>query len=87
MHNDAIYEQLTSVFRDVFQDDALTIAPETTAQDVAGWDSGRMIELIMAAESQFGIRFTSREVDAMARVGDFAETIARKTAGRADGRG
>ncbi|MET0257421.1 MAG: acyl carrier protein [Methylobacterium sp.] len=82
MNRDAVYEQLTAVFRDVFQDDTLTIAPETTAQDVAGWDSGRMIELIMTAESRFGIRFTSREVDAMARVADFAETIARKTAGQ-----
>ncbi len=82
MQKDAIYEQLTSVFRDVFQDDALTISPDTTAQDVEGWDSGRMIELVMAAESHFGIRFTSREVDGMMRVADFADTIERKTAGQ-----
>ena len=60
---------------------AIVLSPGTTADDIEGWDSGRMIELIIAAEAKFGVRFTTREVDGMARVADFVETIARKTAG------
>ncbi|NEU13240.1 acyl carrier protein [Methylobacterium sp. BTF04] len=80
MQPDAITAQLTAIFRDVFGDPALVITPDTKADDIAGWDSGRMIELIVAAESEFGIRFTTREVDGMARVADFVAIIAAKTA-------
>jgi acyl carrier protein len=82
MHTDAVQARLTALFRDVFGDPALVIHPDTTANDVEGWDSGRMVELIVAAESEFGIRFTTREVDGMARVADFIAIIARKTADR-----
>jgi len=82
MHADAVQARLTQLFRDVFDDPTLVIRPETTANDIAGWDSGRMIELIVAAEAEFGIRFTTREVDGMARVADFVAIIAAKTADR-----
>lgn len=32
-------ERLTDVFRDVFEDDALTVDHRTTAKDAEGWDS------------------------------------------------
>lgn len=83
MQPDAIETQLTAIFRDVFGDPALVITPDTTAGDVEGWDSGRMIELIVAAESEFGVRFTTREVDGMARVADFVAIIGRKLAAKA----
>lgn len=78
---DAIYARLTDVFREVFEDPDLVLRPEITARDVPGWDSGKMIEILMATEEAFGITFTSREVDTMLRVGDLAETLNRKTAG------
>ncbi|HEX8417657.1 MAG TPA: acyl carrier protein [Methylobacterium sp.] len=81
MRTDEIYAGLTSIFHDVFSDEAIVLSPTTTADDIEGWDSGRMIELIIAAEARFGVRFTTREVDGMARVADFVETIARKTTG------
>ena len=81
MMSDAIYARLTNVFREVFEDPNLALRPEMTARDVPGWDSGRMVEILMATEDAFGIAFTAREVDAMLRVGDLAETVGRKTAG------
>lgn len=82
MHTDAVQARLTTLFREVFGDPDLAIHPETTANDIDGWDSGRMIELIVAAEAEFGIRLTTREVDGMARVADFIAIIAAKTADR-----
>lgn len=83
MTSDAIYARLTELFREIFEDPALVLRPETTASDVPGWDSGRMVEILMATEEAFGITLTTREVDALARVGDLADTVARKTAGGA----
>ncbi|SFL17398.1 acyl carrier protein [Methylorubrum salsuginis] len=81
MTPDEIDARLTDIFREVFDDPALVLRPEMTARDVAGWDSGRMVDILMATEEAFGITFTTREVDALARVGDLAETVARKLAG------
>ncbi len=81
MTSDEIDARLTDIFREVFDDPAMTLRPDMTARDVAGWDSGRMVEILMATEEAFGITFTTREVDALARVGDLADTIARKRAG------
>lgn len=81
MTSDEIDARLTDIFREVFDDSAMTLRPDMTARDVAGWDSGRMVEILMATEEAFGITFTTREVDALASVGDLADTIARKRAG------
>lgn len=75
-----IYAELTSVFRDVFDDDTLTIAPETTAADVPNWDSRAHVALIVATEMRFGIRFRASEFGKLANVGEFVSLIARKLA-------
>lgn len=80
MDDGQVYQELTAIFREVFADEAIVLRPETTAVDIPGWDSGRMIELIIAAEERFKVRFTSREVDRFERVGDFARTIREKSA-------
>lgn len=71
---------LSDVFRDIFQDPALQIERDTTADDVEGWDSARMVEIIMEAEARFGVTFTTRETDGLKCVGDFIDLIAHKTA-------
>lgn len=81
MTSDEIDARLTDIFREIFDDPALVLRPDMTARDVAGWDSGRMVEILMATEEAFAITFTTREVDALARVGDLADAIARKRAG------
>jgi acyl carrier protein len=76
-----IYPALTTIFHDVFLRDDLTLTAETTANDVDGWDSFKQIEIIMASEEQWKIRFSTRELDAMRSVGDLVRTIAAKTGG------
>ncbi len=71
---------LNDVFRDIFQDQTLPIERDTTADDVEGWDSARMVEIIMEVEARFGVTFTTRETDGLKCVGDFIDLIARKTA-------
>jgi len=71
-----IYEQLSEIFRDIFLRDDIVPTPETTAQDVEGWDSFKMIEIVMAVESRFGIKVKSKELDQLESVGDLVRLIA-----------
>ncbi len=70
-----IYERLNGVFRDVFDDDSISVNEQTTANDIEDWDSLNHITLIDAVESEFGIRFTMGEVSGMKNVGEMAQII------------
>ena len=76
-----IYPALTTIFRDVFLRDEMEITPALSAKDVQGWDSFKQIEIVMASEEHWTIRFTTRELDALRCVEDLARTIAGKTGG------
>jgi len=76
-----VYPALTTIFRDVFLRDDLTLSPDLSAKDVQGWDSFKQIEIIMASEEHWKIRFSTRELDALRSVGDLVRTIAAKSGG------
>lgn len=72
-----IYAALSETFADVFQR-PVELHAGLTARDVQGWDSFKQIEIIMATEERFGIRFTTKELDSLQSVGDLARVIAGK---------
>lgn len=78
MRRDLVEQKLTQIFRDVFAAPELTIGPRTTASDVKGWDSLSHINLILAVERGFNIRFATREVRKLENVGDLMEIIEKK---------
>ena len=73
-------EQLNDIFRRVFDDEAIRITPDTTANDIDGWDSLSHINLITAVETMFKIRFTQKELLRQRTVGDLIADIERKLA-------
>ncbi len=75
MLNDKLFSDLTAVFRDVFDDDNLTLTPATTAADIEGWDSLNHIRLVLSVEKQFGFSFSAAEIGVLKNVGEFAELI------------
>ena len=81
MNAETIWPKLTDIFRNQFQDNQLTIGPETTADDVEGWDSLAHVQLLVAVEKAFGIRFNTGEVVSLANVGEMVELIALRTVG------
>jgi acyl carrier protein len=83
MQEAELYSELTDIFRDVFALDDLELRPELTAKDVPGWDSFKQIEIILALEAKYAIRFHTRELDALHNVGDLARTVLAKTSGAA----
>jgi acyl carrier protein len=78
MSDAAFYPVLTEIFRDVFMRD-IALRPELTAKDVQGWDSFKQIEIIVALEERYGIKFHTKELDALNNVGDLARVLAQKT--------
>ena len=80
MNDTDIWQRLTEVFRDVFDDDTIVIAPETTAKDIEGWDSLANIELLVAIEKRFSrVKFNTGEVANLRNVGELVAAIKRKT--------
>jgi len=78
MSNDEVVTKLSAVFQTVFGNNQLEISRATTAQDVEGWDSLMHINLIVAVEREFKVRFTTREISGLHNVGEFMDVIARK---------
>ena len=75
MTREAIYEKLNEVFQDVFDDDSITVNPETTADDIEDWDSLEHINLVSAVEKAFGVKFTMAQVVGMKNVGEMVDVI------------
>jgi acyl carrier protein len=73
-----IYEKLTTIFHDVFLRDDIVLSAELSARQVPDWDSFKQIEIIIAVESEFGIKFGTREMDSLKNVGDLVQLIAVK---------
>ncbi|WP_213806467.1 acyl carrier protein [Granulicella sp. dw_53] len=80
MQQQEIYAQLTEIFRDVFDDDTLVLTPSLTAADVQEWDSFNHINLIVAVEAGFNIKFQTAELESLQQVGHFADLIHQKLA-------
>lgn len=74
-----IYAELGEIFQDVFLRDDLQLRPDLMAKDVPGWDSFKQIDIILAVEAKYGIKFNTRELDSLNNVGDLVKVIATKT--------
>lgn len=70
-----VTERLNSIFRDVFDDDSITVNDNTTSADIEDWDSIEHITLIDAVEHEFKMRFKMKEVSGMKNVGEMISII------------
>jgi len=73
-----LLDRLNEIFCEVFDDDDIKIAPEMTANDVDGWDSLSHVNLIVAIETKFNVRFNQKELLKQRNVGDLMAVIQRK---------
>ncbi len=72
------WQTLTGVFQQVFEDDTIQINEQTTADDIDGWDSLSHVNLIVAVETTFNIRFSQKELLTFKNVGDLVRSIESK---------
>lgn len=73
-----IQNELNRIFREIFDDNSIQIRPEMTADDVHDWDSFNHINLIVAVETKFNIKFKTAELESLRNVGHLLEMIEKK---------
>ena len=78
MNREKIIERLNEVFRDVFDNEDITVTDTTIADDIEEWDSLEHISLIAAVEKAFKMRFTMKEVSGMKNVGEMINILCER---------
>lgn len=71
-------ERLQVIFREVFDDENIILKRETTSADIDDWDSLAQINLIVAIEDEFKIKFNIEEISMLQNVGEMLDLIERK---------
>ncbi len=80
MTREEVFEEITKVFREEFDDPSLVIVDETDSGDIEDWDSLAHVELVMTMEKVFNMKFNIKEVGKLKNVGEMADLILRKQA-------
>ena len=75
MTREEVYERLNNVFRDVFDDESITLTDETTANDIEDWDSFEHINLVVAVQDEFSFKIPMGKVVSMQNVGEMVDII------------
>jgi acyl carrier protein len=78
METNEILKQVNEIFIDTLDEDDIVIKLDTTAEDVEGWDSLTHIQLVVAIEKHFKMRFTSKEIQSWKNVGEMIACIQNK---------
>lgn len=77
---DQVIAEVTGIFRDVLDNDSINLKYEISAPDVQDWDSLNHIELVVAVEKHFKIKFNFAELQKFQNVGHMCDNIVIKLA-------
>ncbi|MCI6331886.1 MAG: acyl carrier protein [Lachnospiraceae bacterium] len=75
MSREEVFERVTDIFRDVFDDDELVISDSTNSEDIEDWDSLEHIQLIVGMEKEFKVKFDIKTVNSLENVGQMVDLI------------
>lgn len=78
MERKIIFEKLNEIFIDILDLDECELTEDTSADDIEEWDSLSHIQLIVAIEKAFKIKFTSLEIMKWANVGEMVNSMEEK---------
>ncbi len=78
MTREEVYTKLTEIFRKNFDDDSIVLKDETSSEDIEDWDSLEQINLVVAIQDLFKIKFNIEEVNKMSNVGGMVDFILEK---------
>lgn len=75
MDDAELLAKLGELLGDVLDEDDIVLKPETTAQDVPGWDSLANVRFMLAVERAFKVRFAAAESARLRNIGELAALI------------
>ena len=78
MERQEIFKQLNEIYCDVLNVEDLELTEMTTAEDIEEWDSLSHIQIVVAIEKHFHIKFSSLEIMRWKNVGEMVESIEHK---------
>lgn len=78
MERNEILKKITEIFADNLDLDNLSLSETTTADEVEGWDSLTHVQLVVAVEKAFKIRFNAKEIQSWKNVGEMIDSIQAK---------
>jgi acyl carrier protein len=73
-----ILPTIAEIIRDVLDQQDLVIEERTNATDVEAWDSFNHINIVVAIEARFGIRFVTAEIEQLKNVGELVSLVSEK---------
>jgi acyl carrier protein len=77
---DQILEQLTQIFRSVFDDDTIKLTASSNANDIEEWDSLNQIKIILACEHAFKVKLNARKISTLENVGQMLDYLEHELA-------
>lgn len=78
MERNDVLKQIAEILEDVTDNDSVQITEASTADEVEGWDSLSHIQLVVAIEKHFRIKFTASEIQKWKNVGEMIDSIQAK---------
>ena len=78
MDKATLLKEVNEIFIDVLDNEDIVLGYETQAKDVEDWDSLNHIQLVVAIEKHFDLKFTSLEIQSWKNVGEMLDTILAK---------
>lgn len=79
MKREEIFKALNVIFKDIFDDETIVVSETTNSEEIEDWDSLEHINLVIAIENRFGIKFKMEEINQMKNVGDMVAVIIERT--------
>ena len=78
MEQDHIIAEVAQIIRDVLELPDLEVTAATHAENVEEWDSFNQVNIVVALEARFGIKFKTSEFEAVRNVGQLVQLIQEK---------
>ena len=80
MKREEVLEELNTIFCNNFDDNDIILYDEISSADIDAWDSLEQVNLVIAIQDKFNVKFNIDEVNAMENVGEMVDFIIEKTA-------
>lgn len=82
MNANSIIAEFNKIFIEQLENPDIKLQRKTTSADISEWDSLAHIQLVVAIEKHFNVKFTAAEILNFKNVGEMCDAIEQKTKGK-----